>query len=795
MGDPYGQFPGQAVDRKSVGGVTTVPASEITFADETLGKGGFGTVYLAKWRGLDVAVKKISGPGATFDREVAAGKLYHPNIVRLHAVCLEDPMLVFEYVPGGDLRSLVQKRKLTLAQQLSIARQVAAALRYLHDCDLLHCDVKCDNVLVAKAPTADSDDVIVKLGDFGLVSPTADQARQWNRMITPPEFWPDRKWTKSGEVYAFALLLHELMTGAQPFPGMPADGVLSLTARGVRPDVPSDWPTGLRELIALCWHQDPSSRPAFGLIEMRLEGLVKSYTIEDLMKAIHRNSAAEVKVMLDSGVKSDQQASNGSLPLHTAAALGFHEVVRVLLQCGANHRLAPFGRTAIDYAREKQHMHVVQMLDEHERRLAYPQHQSAPPPMNAGYGYPPPQMMHPQQQQQMPRYNSAPNLFPYNLVAQPPTLPPIPGYYGQQMQMAPPQQLGPQYPFTVPTAQPSYTSAPSPYGVQYPPPPPPPPPSAQQQQQQQQQQPVVPLQAGPATPTGQVQNPSGAKRVQFEEEPLVEEFPCTPSDELPSTPSPRRQWIASQWKESLDRQFASAAAAPADPAAEAEYAPPALPLNTHVRRLSHDDQDAHVAPSGASSELYRVFRSSPAAPVYAMARTQRLWTPDELFTPERMQAAATKRRAMFDDELIDVPTPRTPVTFGEMPEVLEPMSPLTAAPPVAIQNATDFSHPLLGEEMFQKHQQQLQEKAQQQQQQQQQQSEEQPQMESTSTAGLSVKMLRALLKCKRLRTVVLPLSLAEQDAVRYGGDIASLQHCGVHVTFKGDRVVRMEGET
>lgn len=69
-------------------------------------------------------------------------------MVKVIAVCDEELAILLEYVDGGDLRCVLAKSRPTLRQRVHYALHVARGMVYLHECKLLHCDLKCDNVFV-----------------------------------------------------------------------------------------------------------------------------------------------------------------------------------------------------------------------------------------------------------------------------------------------------------------------------------------------------------------------------------------------------------------------------------------------------------------------------------------------------------------------------------------------------------------------------------------------------------------------------------------------------------------------
>ncbi|MCW5837784.1 MAG: serine/threonine protein kinase, partial [Labilithrix sp.] len=141
-----------------------------------IGKGGTGEVYAARDEDLDreVAVKVLSSVvdvephRRRFLREARlAARLNHPNIASVHEVGDSDGRryIVMELLEGETLRALMNERRLTVDESLSIARDVARALARAHAGDVTHRDVKPENIFITTpAPGV----MLAKVLDFGL---------------------------------------------------------------------------------------------------------------------------------------------------------------------------------------------------------------------------------------------------------------------------------------------------------------------------------------------------------------------------------------------------------------------------------------------------------------------------------------------------------------------------------------------------------------------------------------------------------------------------------------------------
>lgn len=238
--------------------------------------GGFAAIYLARAAGGEfVVLKESSFPQSDevqskatelFKREATLlGKLTHPNIARLLDYFVENGRhyLVLEHIEGIDLNRLVmQKGALQAESVIEMARQIAAALQYLHEQSppIVHRDVTPDNLLLKPDGT-------IMLIDFGaakeIVSSFTGTIIGKQSYIAPEQF-KGKPGTKS-DVYGLGATLFFLLTGKQPEPLAPSD------LRKVLPEVKEE----LSELVWRCTSLDENERPACpeitGLLAERTE--------------------------------------------------------------------------------------------------------------------------------------------------------------------------------------------------------------------------------------------------------------------------------------------------------------------------------------------------------------------------------------------------------------------------------------------------------------------------------------------------------------------------------------------
>jgi beta-lactam-binding protein with PASTA domain len=196
-----------------------------------LGAGGMARVFLAHDRLLDrqVAVKVLSDPYASdpqfverFRREAsAAAGLNHPNIVAVYDRGEADGSyyIVMEYMSGPDLKRVIRARApLPPVEAIDYAQQILAALGAAHRRDVIHRDVKPQNVLVAE-------DGHLKVTDFGIARAGADggiteagSVIGTAQYLSPEQARGDEV-TAASDCYAVGIVLYEMLTGRVPFDG------------------------------------------------------------------------------------------------------------------------------------------------------------------------------------------------------------------------------------------------------------------------------------------------------------------------------------------------------------------------------------------------------------------------------------------------------------------------------------------------------------------------------------------------------------------------------------------------
>ncbi|KAJ9190504.1 hypothetical protein P3X46_001695 [Hevea brasiliensis] len=188
-----------------------------------LSEGGFGSVYRGELGGLKIAVKQHKSASFQGEKEFKSevnvlSKARNVNLVMLLGSCSEGShrLLVYEYVCNGSLDQHLSKhsrRPLTWEKRMKIALGAAKGLKYLHDNNIIHRDMRPNNILITHDHEA-------LLGDFGLARTQHDDSdHSWETRVVgtlgylAPEYAECGRVSTKTDVYSFGVVLLQLITG------------------------------------------------------------------------------------------------------------------------------------------------------------------------------------------------------------------------------------------------------------------------------------------------------------------------------------------------------------------------------------------------------------------------------------------------------------------------------------------------------------------------------------------------------------------------------------------------------
>jgi serine/threonine protein kinase len=185
-----------------------------------LGRGVFSEVYLVKKKSTEeyFAMKSIhkKNPLELLDREMTILKnVFHPNIVMLKEVIKDDisTKLIMEYCSKGDLNEYLNMRRMKEKSALHFLYQILQGLQYLHSNDIIHRDIKPQNILIDK-------NNVCKIADFGFAR-YKDQDKLLETMCgsplyMAPEIIKHQHYTMKADMWSVGVVFYQMLTGQQP---------------------------------------------------------------------------------------------------------------------------------------------------------------------------------------------------------------------------------------------------------------------------------------------------------------------------------------------------------------------------------------------------------------------------------------------------------------------------------------------------------------------------------------------------------------------------------------------------
>ena len=228
-----------------------------------VGYGGMAEVFLAHDQLLDrnVAVKMLRDQFLEdkelleqFRREAkSAARLVHPYIINIYDVVSEgnNQYIIMEYVDGVTLKEYMQEHKLSLNSVLEIGVRLADALQHAHSHNIIHCDIKPQNILIDK-------NMNPKIADFGIAKMVTNQTMVYSKSVMgsvhyiSPEQACGGKITASSDVYSLGIVLFEMLTGQVPYMGTTAVSVAMMHVEKPVPqlkDFMENVPDGMQEIM------------------------------------------------------------------------------------------------------------------------------------------------------------------------------------------------------------------------------------------------------------------------------------------------------------------------------------------------------------------------------------------------------------------------------------------------------------------------------------------------------------------------------------------------------------------
>uniref|UniRef100_A0A8C1UIJ2 mitogen-activated protein kinase kinase kinase n=1 Tax=Cyprinus carpio TaxID=7962 RepID=A0A8C1UIJ2_CYPCA len=246
-----------------------VPFEEISEL-QWVGSGAQGAVFLGKFHGEDVAVKKVRDIKETEIKHLR--KLKHPNIITFKGVCTQAPCycIIMEYCAQGQLYEVLRAgRKITPSLLVDWAMGIAGGMNYLHLHKIIHRDLKSPNMLITH-------DDLVKISDFGTSKELRDKSTKMSFAGTvawmAPEVIRNEPVSEKVDIWSFGVVLWEMLTGEIPYKDVDSSAIIwGVGNNSLQLPLPESCPDGFKILLRQCWNCKPRNRPSFRQILLHLD--------------------------------------------------------------------------------------------------------------------------------------------------------------------------------------------------------------------------------------------------------------------------------------------------------------------------------------------------------------------------------------------------------------------------------------------------------------------------------------------------------------------------------------------
>eukprot|EP00002_Diphylleia_rotans_P023802 TRINITY_DN4686_c0_g1_i6.p1 TRINITY_DN4686_c0_g1~~TRINITY_DN4686_c0_g1_i6.p1 ORF type:complete len:2396 (+),score=381.83 TRINITY_DN4686_c0_g1_i6:977-7189(+) len=261
------------MDQTKKKNLISIKYSELTITS-LLGSGGFGEVYLAEWRGSEVAVKKLIKQDiseqdlqAFYHEMDTMVQLRHPNILLYMGACLEKSKLciVCEFMQQGTLYDALHNPEIEMdfQRRIDFIKSIATGMQFLHAAEppILHRDLKTPNLLIDGKFT-------IKISDFGLAAVKAQGMNGLGSLMwLAPEVINDGNYEAPADVFSFGIITWEILMRKNLYEHLESPlAVAVYVCRGVRPNIPPDMPQDLKDIVVQSWDNKPEKRPTFAKI-------------------------------------------------------------------------------------------------------------------------------------------------------------------------------------------------------------------------------------------------------------------------------------------------------------------------------------------------------------------------------------------------------------------------------------------------------------------------------------------------------------------------------------------------
>ncbi|KAG0475182.1 hypothetical protein HPP92_014868 [Vanilla planifolia] len=260
-----------------------------------LGSGTYGAVYHGKWRGSDVAIKRIKAScfaGKPSERErliadfwkeaLILSSLHHPNVVSFYGVVRDGPdgslATVTEFMVNGSLKQFLQKKDRSKTRIV-----VGAGVLYKKLDEMQAKGLAKGGTWLSRMDKIQKNEI----GDLGLSKVKQHTLVSGGIRGTLPWMAPELLSGKTSmvsekiDVYSFGIVMWELLTGEEPYSDMHCASIIGgIVNSTLRPQIPSWCDPEWRSLMESCWSTDPTERPSFSEISQKLRKMAAAMNLK-----------------------------------------------------------------------------------------------------------------------------------------------------------------------------------------------------------------------------------------------------------------------------------------------------------------------------------------------------------------------------------------------------------------------------------------------------------------------------------------------------------------------------------
>ncbi|GES82577.1 kinase-like domain-containing protein [Rhizophagus clarus] len=282
---------------------------------QPIGKGSFGKVVRVNCKTTDhfFALKSFDNDEITLKEVVKELKLhrnvdFHENIVRIFGVTKEETnenhsmrrySFVLEYADNGTLSNYLTRHfnELNWNDKNQLALQLASAVTFIHNCNIIHRDLHANNILIHQKN--------IKLADFGLSKKIDEKSSNTSKIIgvipyIDPKSLDNRnyKLNKKSDVYSIGVVMWQISSGYKPYRDVDYDGRLILDIlNGKREEIIDGTSVEYSSLYKKCWKLEPSKRPDMQEVVLILKSIISSrqeyVNIENIINEENKNYTIE----------------------------------------------------------------------------------------------------------------------------------------------------------------------------------------------------------------------------------------------------------------------------------------------------------------------------------------------------------------------------------------------------------------------------------------------------------------------------------------------------------------------